>query len=367
MGKDKESRGSSSALAELVNRRSDRTSKETKERKVWSSLQEKSSKRERSREHSKSMKRHRKKSHEEVEEPKPQKVVLKENSGMHRKRIRWVHDDRLFRTRFFRITDEPIADGLTESQMREFRERLVREAATMATSTVGTRNVRAAYLQTESSGKNSAENIAWTKPKGMGPKTLINSSATSGDACCSRLIIKLDRICLTLGVWRGELDDYANGKNSDEKKQQDIRINSKIACYFAREYQIPDKPTLNQLNNDRGLGHKIYKIPLHLFKEDETHKIEIDTNPLAKLSYLTEQTRKQLVKRVSKSSVRKIEEESEKSDYSETGDLEIEQDDELLGIAQFVGMMGQSFTNYKGYIKSLSKLRFDPREENRSA
>lgn len=356
MGKDKESRGSSSALAELVNRRSDRSSRDRKDRKVWSSLQEKSPKRERSREHSKSMKRHRKKSQDEVEEPKPQKPVAKESAGVHRKRIRWVHDDRLFRTRFFRITDEPIADGLTESQMREFRERLVREAASMATSNVGVRNVHGAYLQTDNTNKNSAENIAWTKPKGMMRKALINSSATSGDDRCGRLIIKLDRICLTLGVWRGELDDYAQGKNSTEKKQQEIRISSKIACYFAREYQIPDKPTLNQLNNDRGIGHKIHRIPIHLFKEDETHKVEIDANPAATLSYLTEQTRKQLGKRTGKSSVKKIEEESDKSDYSEPGDIEIDQEDELLGIAQFVGMMGQSFSNYKGYIKSLSNL-----------
>ena len=97
---------------------------------------------------------------------------------MHRKRIRWVHDDKMFRTRFFRMNDEPIADGLTESQMREFRERLIREAANLASSNTSVRNVRAAYLQTDSSGKNTAENIAWTKPRGMVDFALINSSAT---------------------------------------------------------------------------------------------------------------------------------------------------------------------------------------------
>lgn len=358
MGKDKESRGSSSALEELVNRRSDRTSKEKRDGKVQAGLREKSSKRERSREHSKSMKRHRKRSHEDHEEPKPQKPSGGQGSGVHRRRIRWVHDDKMFRTRYFRITDEPIADGLTEPQMREFREKLIREAASIASSHTSVRNVRAAYVQTESSGKNSAENIAWTKPRGMVENDLINSSATSTDVRCGRLIIKLDRICLTLGVWRGELDEHAQGKNSTEKKQQELRISTKIACYFAREYQIPDNPTLNQLNNDRGLTHKVHKINLQLFKEDETTTVEIEANPSAKLTYLTEQTRKQLGKRVAKTSIKKVEEESDKSDYSELGDIEIDQEDELLGLAQFVGMMGQSLSNYKSYIKSLSRRLF---------
>jgi hypothetical protein len=160
------------------------------------------------------------------------------------------------------------------------------------------------------------------------------------------------------------LDENALGKTSSEKKQHDVRISSKIACYFAREYQIPDKPTLNQLNNDRGLHHKVHNIQLHLFKQDETIKIEVELNPAAKLTYLTEQTRKQLAKRISKPSMRKNDEESDKSDYSEAGDLEVDQEDELLGIAQFVGMMGQCFSNYKAYIKSLSRLCFDPRKEN---
>lgn len=99
---------------------------------------EKSSKRERSREKSKSLKRHRKRSRDETEEKKPAKPA---NSGMHRRRIRWVHDDRMFKMRFFKINDEPIADGLSDAQMRDFRDKLLREVSHQATSQTTSRNV----------------------------------------------------------------------------------------------------------------------------------------------------------------------------------------------------------------------------------
>lgn len=99
---------------------------------------EKSSKRERSREKSKSVKRNRKRSRDDTEEKKPVKAA---NSGMHRRRIRWVHDDRMFKTRFFKINDEPIADGLSDAQMRDFRDRLLREATIQASSQTASRSV----------------------------------------------------------------------------------------------------------------------------------------------------------------------------------------------------------------------------------
>lgn len=179
-----------------------------------------------------------------------------------------------------------------------------------------------------------------------------------GTSPFGRLIIKLDRICLTLGVFRGAVDEHAQGKNSSEKKQQEIRTSTKIACYFAREYQIPDKPALNLLNNARSSLVKPAKIACILFKEDEQIVNEIETDPNAKLTYLTEQTRKQLSKKINKSNIRKPEEESDKSEYSEEFEGDVDQEDELLGIAQFVGMMGQTFSNYKAYVHSLSRQRF---------
>lgn len=202
----------------------------------------------------------------------------------------------------------------------------------------------------------SSETIPWAKPKGKVDTALINYSATVGTSPFGRLIIKLERICLTLGVYRGEIDEHALGKNSTEKKQHEIRSGTKIACYFAREYQIPDKPAMNLLNNARSNLVKPAKIGCILFKVDEKIVNEIESDPNAKLTYLTEQTRKQLSKKNSKSNIKKPEDESDKSEYSEEFDGEIDQEDELLGMAQFVGMMGQSFSNYKSYVNSLSKL-----------
>lgn len=306
------------------------------------------------------MKRPKKKSVDDNEVAKPQKNGPGGNSGAHRKRIRWVHDDRLFKMRFFRINDEPIADGLTDAQVRDFRDRLIREVNAQASSQSTLRGVSCSFIQTDSGAKSSfsTESVAWSKPRGTVERALINYSAAKISARCGRLIIILDRICLTLGVFRGEIDEHAMGKNSSEKKQHEVRIASKIACYFAREYQIPDKPSFNLLNNARGNQVKTKSIPIVLFKENEVIKNEIESNPNASLTYLTEHTRKQLSKKVGKSSVKKVEEDSEKSEYSEEYDGEIDQEDELLGIAQFVGMMGQSFSNYKAYIKSLSRLLF---------
>lgn len=72
---------------------------------------------------------------------------------------------------------------------------------------------------------------------------------------------------------------------------------------------------------------------------------------------MTEKTRVQLEKKIGRSSMKKVEEESEPSEYSDKSIApEVDEKDELIPIAQFAGLMGQCFSNYKGYIRSLSSL-----------
>jgi len=40
----------------------------------------------------------------------------------------------MIRMRYFRVNDEPIADGLSETQVKDLRERLVKESAIIAAS-----------------------------------------------------------------------------------------------------------------------------------------------------------------------------------------------------------------------------------------
>lgn len=78
----------------------------------------------------------------------------------------------------------------------------------------------------------------------------------------------------------------------------------------------------------------------------------------SKSTYLTDQARKQLGKKTNRPNIKKAQEEEEKSDYSDHGDdpTELGEEEELYSIAQFAGMMGQCFSDYRSYIKSLSRL-----------
>lgn len=55
-----------------------------------------------------------------------------------------------------------------------------------------------------------------------------------------------NNLIFLLGVFRGgKKDSRAFGQNSIERSLHSQRISNKIACYYSREYQIPDKPKKN--------------------------------------------------------------------------------------------------------------------------
>ena len=49
------------------------------------------------------------------------------HSSASRRRIRWVHDDRLIKTKYFRVNDQPKADGLSEIEVRNIREKVLKD------------------------------------------------------------------------------------------------------------------------------------------------------------------------------------------------------------------------------------------------
>ena len=53
-----------------------------------------------------------------------------------------MHDDKMFRMKFFRVNDEPIADGLTETQIRDIRDRLLKESSTQTNLQLQAKNVQ---------------------------------------------------------------------------------------------------------------------------------------------------------------------------------------------------------------------------------
>lgn len=121
-----------------------------------------------------------------------------------------------------------------------------------------------------------------------------------------------------------------------------------------REYQIPDKPVIKPLN---GLVQRIEPVPKIVFQaidpDEEVEKEAVSLN--ISISRLTEIAREQLKKRAQKPIVKRIEEETEPSDYSDYGEADVNPDDELIPVVKFVGIMGQCFSNYKSYIKSLRR------------
>ena len=145
MKRDREGRGVSSMLEELVSndggfkRKDKEREKDKKERRVGAALSKKSSKRDRSREKSKQQKKPKRRSSERSEENK--KSPRKPAMMAHRKRIRWLHDDKMFKMKYFRVNDEPIADGVSETQIRDIRDRLLKESATQSNLQVQAKNV----------------------------------------------------------------------------------------------------------------------------------------------------------------------------------------------------------------------------------
>ena len=50
-----------------------------------------------------------------------------------------------------------------------------------------------------------------------------------------------------IGILFGDLKEF--GQTSKEKTVHIERILEKIACYYSRDYQIPDSPKINVINN----------------------------------------------------------------------------------------------------------------------
>jgi len=48
----------------------------------------------------------------------------------------------MFKTKFFRVNDEPIADGLTDTQIRDIRDRLLKESSTQTNLQLQAKNVQ---------------------------------------------------------------------------------------------------------------------------------------------------------------------------------------------------------------------------------
>jgi hypothetical protein len=110
------------------------------------------------------------------------------------------------------------------------------------------------------------------------------------------------------------------------------------------------------LNNASSKAKKIFQIACPLFVVEKTVEEPVLFNE--NTSKLTEEIRRQLAKSGGKSSVKKKEEEEEKSEYSVSDNEELDDEDKLVSCVQFSGLMGLNFSNYKGFLGSLSILIF---------
>jgi hypothetical protein len=110
------------------------------------------------------------------------------------------------------------------------------------------------------------------------------------------------------------------------------------------------------LNNASSKAKKIHRIACPLFVVEKTVEEPVVFNE--NTSKLTEEIRRQLSKSATKSNVKKKGEEEEKSEYSVSDNEEQDDEDRLVSCVQFSGLMGLSFSNYKGFLASLSKLIF---------
>jgi signal recognition particle GTPase len=117
-------------------------------------------KRERSRENEKTSLHKRPPEDENNERPAKQSYF--------RKKIRWNYEDKMIKTKYFRVNDEIIADGLTETQIHDIKDRLIKESMSLSSSDRVAKNVNRRLIQIDNTirGNFSAENVNWSKPKG---------------------------------------------------------------------------------------------------------------------------------------------------------------------------------------------------------
>lgn len=69
---------------------------------------------------------------------------------------------------------------------------------------------------------------------------------------------------------RGKQDCAAFGKQSTEVFTQESRISNVVACFYSREYQIPDAPSKNLFFKATITGIKPKKLKFEPFGENDS-------------------------------------------------------------------------------------------------
>ena len=153
----------------------------------------------------------------------PDKPFKKKKFAGHKK-IKWENPDKLFEMRFFRKSDVPRHHALTEDDLVKMRDFLEKHGA---------------FDAEKSNQEDNANNTAEKSQDNLSNKKMDQQ--------------RLDAIKETVTWYRPKFLQIPKRELGGESKEKEIhaeRILEKIACYYARDYQIPDVPKINVINTE---------------------------------------------------------------------------------------------------------------------
>ena len=176
---------------------------------------------------------------------------------------RWIEDSKLCALKFFRFMDEPTAKALTDEEVQAIRLRMLGDDPSMQTfhnseeykhkeSLMEMKHKKDSEKDIEDKLGKMQEKIKWSRP-----------------ASTTQLFLGLWNltIYLNLGIFQGEDNMFSKnvGKESVEAEKQQKRISSKLQCLYLKDYQIPEQPSREGLEEAPPATEEVEPlvIPLH--------------------------------------------------------------------------------------------------------
>ena len=179
----------------------------------------------------------------------PHKYSIKKKRGEHdsenNKLIQWIKGEKLCMTRYFSKHDEPFGTLMTEDEFVDVKDKILKDMMDRAKEAEMNNKIQFESLYAKKDERyfqqklsSVSETIQWFKPI----KIAINSR------------------------------EFLNplGKKSGERIRHARRIEDKLACFYARDYQIPDAPKLVLINNHNTVSTEPKTIVIRFTPPDAT-------------------------------------------------------------------------------------------------
>ena len=163
---------------------------------------------------------------------------------------------------------------------------------------------------------------------------------------------------------RGEGEYFEAGANSTEQEAHQARIAEKIACFYSKNYQIPDQPKIKPFNTNKMDLEKLMEIKLpeddFTMKDDGEDDLSID---LSKESVIKEAEEKESgfddLEEITVSNKLQLFKEPRRGILKKRGDEDNKELERWNSVGKLMTFLGMNEQSLKDFAKETSKENFN--------